>query len=71
MVEFVIDNNEVYVINATNPSPLVSRELMTDAQFDWIARAVADLAIERALHPKLQPLPVNLPDQLRRASSRG
>lgn len=71
MVEFVIDNDEVYVINATNPSPLVSRELMTDAQFDWIARAVADLAIERALHPKLQPLPVNLPDQLRRASSRG
>lgn len=61
MTEFVIRDGEVYLINATNPSPLVGRDLMTESQFDWICAEIADLAARRALQPPPPKLPVTLP----------
>lgn len=60
--EFVVKDGEVYIINATNPSPLVDRDLMSDEQFDWTVEAIADLAAERARNPKPQPISIVLPD---------
>lgn len=59
--EFVVKDDTVYVINATNPSPLIGRELMTDSQFEWIVDAVAKLAVSRARNPMPQAFPLELP----------
>lgn len=61
MTEFVLRDGEAYLINATNPSPLVGRDLMTESQFDWICAEIADLAARRALQPPPLKLPVTLP----------
>lgn len=60
MSEFVLDGDELYLINATNPSPIVNRELMTEAQFEWIAAEIAALALQRVAEPRPQRLPVHL-----------
>ncbi len=60
MSEFVLDGDEIYLINATNPSPLIARDLMTQEQFDWTCAEIAALAIRRAEEGKLQELPVHL-----------
>ncbi|WP_374685784.1 RimK family alpha-L-glutamate ligase [Promineifilum sp.] len=62
MSEFVMDGDEMYLINATNPSPLMGRDLMTEAQFTWACEAVAELAVARTAEPRPQWLPVNLPN---------
>lgn len=51
MVEFVIDNDEYFVINGTNPAPQISHALMTDEQFNWCTTEIAKVAIDRALRP--------------------
>lgn len=51
MVEFVIRNNEIYVINGSNPAPQISYELMSKDQFQWCVDEIADVAIECALRP--------------------
>ncbi len=61
MTEFVLKDDDVYLINATNPSPIIGRELMTNDQFDWICNAIADLAARRAKQPIPMRLPVSLP----------
>jgi hypothetical protein len=58
MTEFVLQGDEVYLINATNPSPLVNRDLMTEPQFDWICAEIADLAARRAANPPVMKFPV-------------
>lgn len=60
MSEFVLDGDDLYLINATNPSPLVNRELMTEEQFNWICAQIADLALRRAAEPLAQRLPMKL-----------
>lgn len=60
MSEFVLDGDDLYLINATNPSPLVNRELMTEEQFNWICAQIADLALRRAAEPLAQRLPMML-----------
>jgi glutathione synthase/RimK-type ligase-like ATP-grasp enzyme len=61
MTEFVMQDDELILINATNPSPLIGRDLMTEEQFDWICREVAELAARRAAKPLPMRLPVELP----------
>ena len=61
MTEFVLQDDEVYLINATNPSPLIGRDLMTEKQFDWICKAIADLAARRATKSRPVRLPIELP----------
>lgn len=60
--EFVVKDGSVYVINATNPSPLIDRDLMNGDQFDWAVEAIAELAVKRALQPAAQPMSIVLPD---------
>lgn len=51
MVEFVRRGDELYVINGTNPAPVMSRELLTEEQFDRCISEFAKLAVERAKRP--------------------
>ncbi|MBP9502140.1 MAG: hypothetical protein KBF17_08275 [Candidatus Promineofilum sp.] len=61
MTEFVLKGEELYLINATNPSPIIGRELMTEDQFNWICAEIADLAARRAKTPVPMRLPVAQP----------
>lgn len=60
MSEFVLKDDDLYLINATNPSPLISRDLMTEPQYDWICNQIADLAARRAESPPTMKFPVRL-----------
>jgi hypothetical protein len=60
MLEFVILDQQLYVISCTNPSPLMDRTLMTEAQFEWIVTEIAQLAVERARNPLPQLTPLEL-----------
>ena len=62
MTEFVRQNDDLYLINATNPSPLIGRDLMTETQFDWLCREIADLAARRAADPPKMKFPVRMVD---------
>jgi hypothetical protein len=63
MSEYVVRDGEIYLINGTNPSPVMDRELMTAAQFDWIVREIAELAVSRARNPVPLRLPIQLPSE--------
>lgn len=54
MVEFVIKDGDPFVINSTNPAPVIDRHLLTPEQFDWLVSATVNLAIERAKRPLSQ-----------------
>lgn len=60
MSEFVLDGDDVYLINATNPSPLIGRDMMTAEQFDWTCAEIAGLALRRAEEARPMELPVHL-----------
>ena len=60
MSEFVLDGDDVYLINATNPSPLIGRDMMTAQQFDWTCAEIAGLALRRAAEARSIELPVHL-----------
>jgi hypothetical protein len=60
MSEFVLDGDDVYLINATNPSPLIGQDLMTVEQFNWTCAEIADLALRRAEEARSMDLPVHL-----------
>ena len=59
MVEFVIQDDTTYVINGTNPAPVIDRQLMTDEQFNWCVQESVNAALERAKQPLAQQ-PVSL-----------
>jgi hypothetical protein len=63
MSEFVVQDGEIYLINGTNPSPVIDRELMTASQFDWIVKEIAELAVSRARNPVPLRLPIQLPPE--------
>jgi hypothetical protein len=48
MVEFVVKDQTPYVINSTNPAPVMDTELMTPEQLGWCIAEIADMAIELA-----------------------
>ncbi len=60
MTEFVQQGDELYLINATNPSPLIGRDLMTETQFDWLCREIADLIARRVADPPKMKFPVKV-----------
>lgn len=60
MVEFVVKGDDVYVINSTNPSPLINRQLMTPAQFEWIVQETAAFALECLERPAPQRIPFDI-----------
>jgi hypothetical protein len=55
MVEFVLQGETPYVINSTNPAPMIDKKLMNEAQFTWCLQEMVALALrrlERPLPPK-------------------
>lgn len=55
MVEFVLQGETPYVINSTNPAPMIDKKLMNEAQFTWCLQEIVALALrrlERPLPPK-------------------
>lgn len=51
MVEFVIKGDQPYVINSTNPAPVIDKSLMTIEQFEWLVKQTVELAIGRVQRP--------------------
>ncbi len=54
MVEFVVVGDQLYIINATNPAPEMTQELMTLEQFEFCVNEVARIAISRVKRPLSQ-----------------
>lgn len=54
MVEFVIKDDEAFVINGTYPTPDIDLTLMTEEQFKWLVTTTVALAVERAERPLAQ-----------------
>lgn len=57
MVEFVVSEEQIYVINNTNPAPDIDLTLMRSDQFNWCVEKMAGLAMERAERPLPQQIP--------------
>jgi len=53
-VEFAVENGIPYAIDFMNPAPDADVSSVGRANFDWIVRAVADLAISKALEKPRQ-----------------
>jgi glutathione synthase/RimK-type ligase-like ATP-grasp enzyme len=47
-VEFAVEDGVPYAIDFMNPAPDADRESVGEANFDWIIRAVAELAVAKA-----------------------
>jgi hypothetical protein len=47
MVEFVVEDERPFIINSTNPAPLIDLDLMSEEQFNWCVSEIAAMAIGR------------------------
>ncbi|HEY4101735.1 MAG TPA: hypothetical protein VGM20_12755 [Gemmatimonadales bacterium] len=56
-IEWAIKDGVPYAIDFMNPAPDFDINSLTPAYFDWAVRAMADVAIERALEPRRIPKP--------------
>jgi hypothetical protein len=54
-VEFAVEGGVPYAIDFMNPAPDAGLESVGPDNFRWIVKAVADMAIERALEPPAGP----------------
>lgn len=53
-IEFAIKDGVPYAIDFMNPAPDMDVNSITPFYFEWAVKAMADLAIEMALNPKVQ-----------------
>ncbi len=53
-VEWAIKDGIPYAIDFMNPAPDMDINSLTPAYFEWVVQKMADLVIERALHPQPQ-----------------
>jgi hypothetical protein len=53
-IEFAIKDGIPYAIDFMNPAPDMDINSITPFYFEWAVKAMADLAIEMALNPKVQ-----------------
>ena len=51
MVEIVVEDDQPYVINSNNPSPVIDKTLMMPDQFQWCVDETVALAVKRAKRP--------------------
>jgi hypothetical protein len=56
-VEFAVRDGVPYAIDFMNPAPDMDIYSLTPFYFDWVVKAMADLAIERAMAPRTTPPP--------------
>ncbi len=54
-VEFAIRDGVPYAIDFLNPAPDFDQRSITPGYFEWVVQHMADLVIERALHPPAPP----------------
>jgi hypothetical protein len=54
-VEFAVENGIPYAIDFMNPAPDADLHSVGQANFDWIVKEVADLAIAKAKSPRKFP----------------
>ena len=54
-VEFAVENGVPYAIDFMNPAPDAERTSVGEANFAWIVKAVAELAVKKALEPQAPP----------------
>jgi hypothetical protein len=54
-VEFAVEGGVPYAIDFMNPAPDAGLESVGPENFRWIVKAVADMALERALEPRAVP----------------
>jgi hypothetical protein len=54
-VEFAVEDGVPYAIDFMNPAPDADRHSVGEANFEWILNAVAELAIQKALHSDERP----------------
>ncbi len=59
MIEYILHDDKFYVINSTNPAPVIDRQLMTESQFNWAVKETASLAIKRVREPLPQRVAFN------------
>ncbi len=52
MVEFVLQGDTPYVINSTNPAPIIDKKLMNEDQFNWCLQETVALALDRLQQPQ-------------------
>ncbi len=60
LIEFNHQDGELIVINSTNPSPLINRQLFSEEQFNWIVDKTVDLALKRLEQPLPQEVPFKI-----------
>jgi hypothetical protein len=51
MIEYILRDDQFYVINSTNPAPVIDKQLMTEPQFNWAVKETVSLAIKRLREP--------------------
>ena len=51
MIEYILSDDQFYVINSTNPAPVMDHQLMTESQFNWAVKETVSLAIKRLREP--------------------
>ena len=54
-VEFAVENGVPYAIDFMNPAPDAERTSVGEENFAWIVKAVAELAVKKALAPQAPP----------------
>jgi hypothetical protein len=54
-VEFAVEDGIPYAIDFMNPAPDADLHSVGQANFDWIVREVADLALAKAEHAPMMP----------------
>ncbi len=60
MVEFVVRDERAYVINSTNPVPVIDLELLAREQFDWCVTETVNMALKRVKRPPARRLPFSV-----------
>lgn len=54
MVEFVVHEGEAYVINPSNPVPVIDIDQLTVEHFQWCVNKMVDFAVRMAFEPRRQ-----------------
>jgi hypothetical protein len=54
-VEFAVEDGVPYAIDFMNPAPDADLHSVGAANFEWIVNRVAELAVRKAMEPRLQP----------------
>jgi glutathione synthase/RimK-type ligase-like ATP-grasp enzyme len=67
-LEFAVRDGVPYAIDFMNPAPDCDLFSVGEENFDWVLKAVSDLLIDRALHPKPLEMTGNWPEKMKGAT---